>query len=236
MVHHDFMACVTGSMLFDVRSGANRIISKRGGITSLKSSPRIVEARTQVVKNFLTNEAFKEAEWLVTLDTDMTWDDGAIHRMIDKAEKHDRPIVGGLCIAGGHSGDQYVTAYVNKGSGENTLPVIDRVDLSTPDFQRAILEDGASMQVDATGAAFMILRRDLLIAMYAAYSHEGKNPHPWYGELHGPNGEQYGEDITLCLRARELGAQVWLDMSCRIGHIKENPLTYETYLDTKKNS
>jgi len=218
-----------GSMLYDAKSGENRILSPSGGFLSMQSSPRIVAARTEIVTKFLTNEDFNKSAWLVTLDSDMVWDDGAIHRMIGHAEAEDLGIVGGLCIAGGHSDMQYPTVYVATGTHDGGLPRVSRHDMSTPAMKEAV-EEGAMLHVDATGAAFMAIRRDVLLHMADAFGFigESKNPWPWYGEMIGENAE-YGEDVTFCLRARQLGYTIGVDLSCRIGHVKSASLTWETY-------
>lgn len=230
MVHHDFMSSFNGSLLHDVRSGERRIVGPRGGFLSLKSSPRIVAARTQLVSTFLTSPEFEYATWLVTIDSDMMWHPTDIHDMLNKAEKHDRAVVGGLCVAGGHSDDQYVTAYVAKELTDDGLPIVERFNFFNTQEMIDAVDGGSSMMVDATGAAFMAIRRDVLIAMVNTYGNRDgrEDPHPWYAELAGPMGQEFGEDIVFCLRARQLGYPVWLDMSIKVGHNKIAPLTWDS--------
>lgn len=229
MVHHEFVASLNGSCQHDVGFGGNRLIGPQGGFISMKSSPRIVRARTNVVVEFL--DRFPNAKWLVTIDTDMQWDSHMIHSMIEKADEVSWSIVGGLCIAGGLSSMQYPTAYVVDGEHEDSgLPSVARLDTTKPEIRKAI-DDGHAIEVDATGAAFMAIRRDVLREMWQANHQlpDGQvNPYPWYGEMIGP-GVEYGEDVTFCLRARQLGHKIVLDTSCKIGHVKAAPLTWDTY-------
>ena len=229
---HAFTDSMLSTALADSKR-RGRVFGKFGGYISMQSGPRIVEARNQVIELFLTDEAFDYSNWLVMIDADMAWSGDDLLDMVERAEAHERPIVGGLCFAGGRSTAMYPTCYVVEGLRDDGLPKCEPQDLSHPDMVAAISSDTPpSIQCDATGAAFMAVHKKVLIGMHEAFSKnsEGKrNPHPWFAEMVG-DGVQYGEDITFCLRARQLGYPIWLDTAVKVGHVKSHMLDWDGYV------
>lgn len=233
LVHHRFTDSLMASMLYDANEGGHRILVG-GGFASMMSSPRIAEARCQMVENFLHTEAFAEAEWWVTIDADMVWEQPTIHRMIERAEANDISVIGGLCFAGGFTGP-YPTAYNVIGTLDDGLPEVARVDLM--EIADAVSSDSPPLvKVDGTGAAFLAVRRRVLYEMGQAFmvQPDGKvNPYPWFAELVG-DGSTFGEDVAFCLKARQLGYEVCLDTASKIGHIKDRVIDWNLYQETSR--
>jgi len=75
----------------------------------IESGPRIAAARNRVVEQWLTDPA---STWLWMLDTDMTFTPDTLDRLLDAADPVERPIVGGLCFAGGRDFRIAPTIYV----------------------------------------------------------------------------------------------------------------------------
>ena len=75
--------------------------------------------------------------------------------------------------------------------------------------------DDPLMEVEAVGAGFSMLSRDLLEKMRAEYG----EPCPWFAE---PiiDGEHFGEDYAFCRRVREMGSKVYLDLRVQLDHYK----------------
>src|SRR5690606_27047578 len=70
------------------------LIRPPGGYIMLRSSPRIAEARSQLVETFLNSKTFKGADWLFMVDSDMTWEPDAVRRLVEAADPDKRPIMG----------------------------------------------------------------------------------------------------------------------------------------------
>lgn len=210
----------------------NRIFGKFGGYISLQSGPRIVAARNKVIDLFLSTEDYDFAKWIVFIDADMNWNGDQLLDMLEKADELERPIVGGLCFGGRVGNHMFPTAYVVTGTHDNGLPIVETQLLDDPDFIEAIDSDEPPMiQVDATGAAFLAVRRDILLEMHREFSTTpsgATNPNPWFAELTG-DGVDYGEDIGFCLRARQLRIPIWIDTRMKVGHVKTNNLTWDGY-------
>jgi len=194
------------------------------GNIGLESSPRIVEARTQVIETFLTDQRLRRpdngmpCEWLFTVDGDMDWEEDAIHKMVTRCHEENLWVLGGLCFAGNRK-EMYPTIYGEDSNGQV---------VKMKDYPR-----DATVKVAATGAAFMLIHRDVLLKVRAAYGRmpdpQYANPHPWYVEGINAKGEQWGEDIAFCKRIRSVGYDVWVDTRIKVGHMKRYALNEALY-------
>lgn len=187
------------------------------GQIAMQSSPRIAEARSQVVDRFA--EHFPGVGWLLMIDADMSWEPDAVDRLLHAADRKLRPIVGGLCFAQ---------------DGKGVKPTLYRLTNDTLDMEP--IRDyprGELVQVDATGAAFMLIHRSVFAGMKEAYGKRGDgsvNPYPWFVEgSTTKSGWALGEDIAFCLRAKTLGIPIHVDCGTRIGHEKTVILTEEMF-------
>jgi len=212
-----------GSVFWD-RTVGNRI----WGSVMLESGPRITEARSQIVDAFLNDERLrfqgKSAQWLLMYDSDMVWEPDAPHRLVDSAIKVGAKIMGGLCIGGGHAG-MFPTLYVLErlGNGELSPYKID-------DWP-----DGQIIKVDATGAAFYVIHRDVFtkLAQDNFYLPDGTpEPHPWFIEGRRA-GNQYGEDIGFCMRAKASGFDIYVDTAVEVGHMKRFEMTVKMWRENR---
>lgn len=218
-IDHQFMDSVIGLIHYD--SGSNRYITRpEGGTISMISSPRIAEARSQVVERFATG--FPEADWLLMVDADMTFGHDLLERMLEHADPEKVPVLGGLCFGGGRGTKIFPTVY-------EEIEVDGKLTLSpTPDYPRDAL-----VKVGGTGAACMLVHRQVFAAMarpwpkgFGTHQDGTPNPYPWFVEgLSGPDGAQYGEDIAFCKRARMLGIPIHVHTGIKLGHMKRYELT-----------
>lgn len=222
-----FMDSVVAVLMHDVQAGIGRIIGPGGGVLAMQSSPRVAEARSQIVQAFLTNEEFRGARWLWFIDSDMTFPPDTLERLVASAETHDAMLIGGLCFAGGRGGRMYPTIYDLQVSSQG-VPFVEPI----MDYPRDTV-----VKAGATGAACTLIRRELLIAMaddhprgFGTFADGRPNPYPWYQEgLVDVEGRPLGEDIAFCMRANMLGAGVHIDTAVKIGHVKEYELTEELF-------
>lgn len=224
-----FMDSVLSMWLYDAGHN-NRMIGKGAGFIALESGPRIAEARSQIVDRFLESKALADADWLLMLDADMTFEPTLCDRLVAAADPIARPIVGGLCFAGGHSTRQYPTLYkeytetVNGAEQVGVEPIAD-------------YPENTLVKVGATGAACLLVHRNVFLRMSAPFPSgfgtlkDGrKNPYPWFAEgLVDPRGAQMGEDIAFCRKATMLGIPIHVHTGIKLGHVKQYELTEDTY-------
>lgn len=185
------------------------------GWIGIQSGPRIASARNEVVDYFLDH---KSAPYLLMVDTDMDFTVEHVDQLLAIAD--DETILGGLCFTGD-------------------------VNIS-PTLYRMVEEDGkltgsepiwnyppdALVEVDATGAAFLLIPRNVLQTMRDAFM--GRTAYPYFAESER-DLVGIGEDVTFCLRARGLGFKVKVDTGCRIGHAKTRLIDQGSYLSWRRD-
>lgn len=200
-----FMASVMDAMYVSEEGYGPKIV----GHVRVESGPRIATARNALVRQFLKKEEWKDAEWLLMMDADMTFNPTAIARIFDGVRNENgqitQPIVGGLCFGGGHS-TIVPTMYRIVDPSTNNGEAVEFI----TDF-----EDGELVEVDATGAAFILIHRGVLEQMSLAH----EDPAPWFAESIYL-GREFGEDWTFCIRARSMGLPIYVNTAVKIGHLK----------------
>jgi hypothetical protein len=108
---------------------------------------------------------------------------------------HDLPIVGGLCH---NRRPPYMPILMREYDGGYAFVY---------DFDREV--DGKGLiEVDATGAAFLLVKREV----FERIAETKEEPFA----IRGP-----GEDVSFCLRAKELGYKIFVDTTVEIGHVGE---------------
>lgn len=82
--------------------------------------------------------------------------------------------------------------------------------------QRVAVDTTGLIEVDWTGAGFLLLRRDALETM----------DYPWFSgreisftSEEGPCAQLASEDLGFCMKARRAGKKVMLDADCRVQHV-----------------
>lgn len=215
-----------------------------GGTIELLSGPRVAEARSQIIDAFLKLD--DSVQWLLMIDSDMTFEGDALCQLLGHAyggrikENPNNPdihVIGGLCFAGGRT-RMFPTIYeaetrVAHDGSEQVVPN------PVLDYPRNKL-----VKVLATGAAFLLVHRDVLKRMrqpfpngYGTTPSGEPNPYPWFVEGTG-KGVQFGEDIAFCMRANALGYEVYVHTGVKIGHLKTielNEEVWDEYLERTKN-
>jgi hypothetical protein len=179
----------------------------------MQSGPRIAAARNDVVRHFLKFNA----QWLLMIDSDMVFNPEQVDKIMEVADAEERPLLGGLCFGGGRSGIMFPTIYRLRVPGPNETPV-EVVKDYPPD---------TLVPCDATGAAFLLMHRSLLIKMHETW---GETNSPWFIEGSEYKGMAFGEDWAFCMRAKHLGYQLYVHTGVKIGHTKATVLDEPAYL------
>lgn len=193
----------------------------RGSEIALMSGPRVAEARSQIVDQFLTSPICEGIDWLWMVDDDMTFEPDCLERLVEAAHPTERPIVGGLCFAGGQGLPMRPTLFRITAEWGDMEPI--------HDYPHDTL-----CKVDATGAACLLIHRQVFIGMKAAFGTRAdgsNNPYPWFVEgMTNRRGGPYGEDTAFCIKANSLGIPLYVHTGVRLGHVKSFELTEDAYL------
>lgn len=191
MVHTDWARTMMEMLVFELTQ-RRRLV----GLAPIIGT-RVAVGRNSIVRKFLEET---NADWLFFIDTDMVVSHDLLERMLERAESGDYPILGALCY-GVRGDDKFAVMFDYDEASGSHLPILQPWD--------------QTQKVDATGAAALLIRRDVLLAMRDRYP----NPIEWFAdELY--NGRYQGEDITFCRRARELGFSIHVATDIVVGHIK----------------
>lgn len=205
-----FMDSMLSLFLYDVQ-GRRRII-EGGGSVSMRSGANITNGRNDVVRNFLDNA---DAEWLWFVDSDMTFAPDTLERLVAAADPKERPIVGALCFGEWHAPgrrERFPTLYFWDDKGQQLV----RAESYPPD---------TLLPVTCTGTGCLLIHRSVLVEMRAEYP----EPYPWFQET-AFHGAPWGEDVTFCIRAQQLGYPVHVHTGIKTGHAKYYELDEAAFL------
>jgi GT2 family glycosyltransferase len=163
------------------------------------------KGRNALVFNFLAHHV--EADWLLFVDSDMTFQKELVDRLLAIADSDSRPVVAGLCF-GGWSGS-YVFPEMYRVSEEGTIGPI------------AEWEEGELLRVDSVGAGCLLVHRSVFLKLFLHYS---ESPVPFFAAV-----ENHDEDEVFCSRLSEMGIPVYVDTSTILGHCKRTVIDESDY-------
>ena len=181
----------------------SRLLTIKGGCADLAGS------RNKLVRYFLS----RDAEWLLTVDTDMVWEPEDWVRLRDSALNHPAQFVSGTYFVANDPPQPCATVFL-----DNKFYTLDLTE-----------ETQEMYQVAAVGAGFSLIHRDVFMK-----SADVGNDHEWYE--HGrraPNGQTLPEDYAFCSRVAEAGIPVYLNTKVRVGHIKSRIVDWDEYMRRK---
>lgn len=217
-VHSAFMESMFDMIVFDV--AAHKRIVNGGGRLATQAGSNLAGPRNALVKGFLQES---KADWLLMVDTDMTFRPDLLERLLEHADPVVAPIVGGLCFGFDDKGQVQPTLFGLV--GDEMHPQVVRYHEWPPD---------SMFQVAATGGACLLIHRSALekIRDVKVPTRGGKrgfnDAFPWFQEVEH-DGQPVSEDITFCWRAGLAGLPLFVNTSVRLGHIKFRELTMDTY-------
>ncbi len=214
MVNSHFTQSLTAMLHWDEKHSGR--ISRHGDVVQHICGPRIAAGRNDLVRAFLGHP--KQPEWLLMLDSDMVFDPTLAEDLVAAADAQDGPIVGGLCFAGGRSGQVRPTLGVMTATEPPEFEII----WNYP--------SDALVGVDWTGAACVLIHRSVLEDLGLRYADRA---HVWFAETEA-FGKDWGEDVTFCLRARQAGYPVHVHTGIKVGHMKMQVIDEETYLTYRR--
>lgn len=160
-----------------------------------------------------------DGDWILFIDSDMSFQPGAITELVRTRDKFDLDIVSGLCHQ--RTPPYQPTMYVKAANEEHGYTFLEKWD-----------EDSA-VEVDATGMAFCLIHKRVFDRILKHNTGEGfpdletrkkMTPPPffkWAGE--------YGEDFMFCREAKAAGNRIFVDTSIKVGHVGQTTITSEHF-------
>lgn len=185
-------------------------IAAGGHIAIRCGSGDLVAARNEAVRKFLQ---YDRADWLFWVDTDMGFRPDTVERLLEAADPETAPIVGALCFAQREEAPDQLGGYRCLAS-----PTV--FDWAKADGQygwqvRWDYEADTLTQVDGTGSACVLIHRSVFERIEAAYGQT------WYDRIPNTFTQQLiGEDLSFCLRARQLDIPMFVHAGIPTTHFK----------------
>jgi GT2 family glycosyltransferase len=183
----------------------------------------IAAVRNRVAK-YLLDES--EAEWLLFIDSDMGFEPDLADRLLEAADPATRPVVGALCFGmqrkeadgrGGWRTVPFPTIYNWRADSDGTAGFRIRWDYP----------DNTLIPVDATGAASLLVHRDVLAKLRAG------GGDTWFDRGANDTGDLLGEDMSFCARVRREGIPIHVHTGVKTTHQRTVWLGEDAYLDAR---
>jgi hypothetical protein len=180
------------------------------------SGVHIPSARCQIVAEFLMHR--DKPDWLWLIDTDATFADDALERLIATADPKLRPIVGALAFGVRPRKDDAGREMFN---AELACPLdlFPTIYLFGEDGSTGCVMDYPRDQVvhcHSTGAHCLLIHRSVLAD---PRWREPAHPLPWF-RTSVISGAEVSEDQFFCIRAGSMGYPIHVDTSIKTGHVK----------------
>lgn len=173
------------------------------------SGPRLAHSRNNMVAAML--EEADRFEWAFFVDADMAFSPDALDALLATADPEERPIVSGLAFSVGIYGETEPCIFRYRDHPDGKGPAL---------CQPGNLPFNELIWVDAAGAACLLVHRQVLEDILAKY---GDRHYIWFEEELDHRGNEVGEDVTFCLRARDCGFPLHAHTGIPFGHLKLHP-------------
>jgi GT2 family glycosyltransferase len=181
-VSHLFMESVTRTL------GNDEARKHLSGTLPIRFRPAgICDARNWAVRAFLATDS----EWLWFVDTDTGYLPDTLPRLMEVADPKHTPVVGAMCYGVREIGPDRFGGFHTR-----TFPAMYR--LSSTFTEVTEFPQDTLMEVEGTGAACLLIHRTALEKVYNACGPV------WFDAIFAGDGEPFGEDLSFCLRLREL--------------------------------
>lgn len=189
------------------------------------SGAHVPSARSSIAAEFLAHPA--KPEWLWFVDTDATFADDVLDRLMATAHQKDRPIVGALAFGVRIAKDDTGREVVNS-VGACGLELFPTIYLYNDDGTTSTVfgyPRNQVVQCHATGAHCLLIHRTVLADPRWVDGH----PLPYFRTA-VINGSEVSEDQFFCMKAGSLGYPVHVDTSIKTGHVKTFVADEDMYL------
>jgi len=158
-----------------------------------------------VGRNVIANNL--QTDYLLFIDSDITFPTWGLERLIS----HNKDIVGGMY----HKKLPPHLPLVYKFKNWKHTPIAN--------------PPAKLFECDAIGTGFLLIKRKVLEALYNP-KFARKNGYP-FNFIQKPDGNDIGEDLAFCIRAKKKGFKVWCDPTIPLEHIGDTGYSAQTQSD-----
>ena len=185
-------------MLFTISLAGT--IQPEGSRIYAAASANVTENLNSVVRQMLPEE-----KWLWVLGDDHVWPNDTLQVLLQEMDAHPEADLMVPLVTKRNPPWHLVLYHTLEGQCNE-----DGIQLLRPYTYEEVPKEGV-FEVDAAGSAGMLIRREVLDAI----------GDPWFNSTPDREGRQVimNEDITFCLRARELGFRLFATTAATMGHL-----------------
>lgn len=219
-VTHSFSQSLLHLMLHDASHGAH--IVEGGYVPTRCGTNGLVGARNLAVETFLN---VGKGDWLLWIDTDMGFERDSVEKLLAVADRHERPIVGGLCFGQKETDEDGYFGYRTSARATIFNFVQTSPDKDAWFTARAWYPPNTLVKCAGTGSAFLLIHKTVFEKIADEYGR------CWYDQIRSDDGELIGEDISFCMRANALGFPVHVHTGVRTTHMKHLWLQEQDFWD-----
>lgn len=151
-------------------------------------------------------------DYLLFIDSDITFPAWSLERLIS----HNKDIVGGMYFK--KLPPHLPLVYSQKGWSHSPI--------ANP--------PSTLFQCDGIGTGFLLIKKTVLKDLYEK-KFAAKNGFP-FNFIQKPDGNDIGEDLAFCMRARKKGYKIWCDPSIPLEHIGDSRFGASNYEKSMKES
>jgi len=197
-------------------SGARRVTGAE--LRVVVGSGDIPAGRNLICRQFLATDA----EWLWMVDSDMGFAADTVDKLVAAADPVRRPVMGALCFGLGHSGQgPFHSLRYEIRPALYTGDVV-RGYRVVPDYPR-----GRVVEVAATGAACLLIHRDVLLAIQERHG-------PVWFEVATTATGTLSEDLSFCTRLADIGVSPHVHTGVKTTHDKHGVYLDEQTYDSSR--
>lgn len=205
-------------LLADVLT-TQRIVREGGReLRQVTGAGGIAQSRNKVAAAFLDGT---DGEWLAFIDTDMGFAADSVERLLASAEANDAKVIGALCFAGlrrkppeGHP--LYAERFLIQPTVYDWVQLEDEAGFRP----RVDYERNAVTRVAATGAAFLLIHRDVLVELRDLIGDTWFEPVSLPDAGKGGTRRTFSEDMSFCLRVNAANRAIYVDTAVKTTHEK----------------
>lgn len=189
-------------------------------IATLGHDALITRARNTLTAQFL---AVEQATHLFFIDSDITFEPIHVHRLL----LADKQVVAGMYPLKVLNWDPRTAEHLQNGEDIRSASL---QYVGHPHPAETRKREGTFITGDYCGTGFMMIRRDAVVQMNAAYpellcrstpAHSNAKPleaHALFECMIDKDGTYLSEDFAFCQRWRDIGGEIWLDTQGRLTH------------------
>ena len=216
-VHGDFAMSLLGFQSYDHKMRQSLIGTIR--VPGLY----VDDNRNHCAEEFLRVSEKYGAEWMLMLDSDMSFEPTVPYRLMDAADPVERPILSALYFG-------YIKSDIANGFNAIWMK-------KHSDGYRALMHDDLCLtkeitELDAVGMGCCLIHRSVLEKMAQAPNFGRLQ---WFGrEIIDHEGGiigRYGEDVAFCCRAQRAGFKIHGHGGVEVDHVKSRKENIKTFME-----